>query len=450
MRFGLIPTASLARLVPTATLDRLPRPASGARPALTTSLPGLLALALCACLAACESDRAARCADFNEAMSDCFGDDFTPTDCRNVSDADLANITASLGPATCTAVREATPIDGDLESARCQALGEGCVDPVTPAPVWRPTSYPIILVNGIDVSPLFSYSDRIVSMMRGVGGHDVYLAIDTPYETPQVRAKDLWARVQQVRAQTGAAKVNLICHSLGGLDCRYLVSPGGLHWDVDASFEQIAGSVASITTVSTAHRGTRVADMALGLLPDGDADRAVESLATFLGDTFTEQALAGDVHLRASLQALTTSEALAFNAAVPDAPGIFYQSWGGYSRPWGLAPPGHDTLLATLCRADDGSSGLPGFSGAHDYMATTLIPSTDIVGQDPGAPDVTIPNDGLATVASARWGTFRGCIPADHMEQLGQRNIPDANVRTGFDVARFYTNLAADLAERGF
>jgi hypothetical protein len=36
------------------------------------------------------------------------------------------------------------------------------------------------------------------------------------------------------------------------------------------------------------------------------------------------------------------------------------------------------------------------------------------------------------------------------MEQLGQHDLPDVNVRTGFDVARFYADLAADLAGRGF
>ena len=37
----------------------------------------------------------------------------------------------------------------------------------------------------------------------------------------------------EVRAETHAAKVNLVCHSLGGLDCRYVASPAGLVWDAD-------------------------------------------------------------------------------------------------------------------------------------------------------------------------------------------------------------------------
>ncbi len=81
-------------------------------------------------------------------------------------------------------------------------------------------------------------------------------------------------------------------------------------------------------------------------------------------------------------------------------------------------------------------------------MALPLVPFADVIGKED--PTKAMPNDGLAGVASTRWGTFRGCVPADHMEQLGQRSIPDVNVRTGFDVARFYANVAGDLRARGF
>lgn len=238
--------------------------------------------------------------------------------------------------------------------------------------------------------------------------------------------------------------MNLICHSLGGLDCRYLVSPNGLPRDVHVD---TASAVASITTVGTAHRGTRVADVALGLTPDTEDDHIVEDLASVLGDWFDDGALAHDATLRAALRALSLANAPAFNDGIVDAPGIFYQSWAGYSRPFGSAPPKHDALLRELC-ATDTDAGLPGFS-KHDWMALTLVPLSDVAGRMKDGGDVE-PNDGLTPVRSARWGTFRGCIPADHMEQLGARNLPDVNVRNGFDVARFYTNVASDLASRGF
>ena len=106
--------------------------------------------------------------------------------------------------------------------------------------------------------------------------------------------------------------------------------------------------------------------------------------------------------------------------------------------------------VAELCTTSEGQPGLHGFV-AHDWMALPLIPLTDVVGRHSSEDgDVLVPNDGLAAVDSARWGNFRGCVPADHMEQLGQKNLPDVNVQNGFDVARFYANVAGDLAARGF
>ncbi|MCA8981014.1 MAG: hypothetical protein KDC14_13385 [Planctomycetes bacterium] len=317
-----------------------------------------------------------------------------------------------------------------------------------PRPEHLPTRYPVVLVNGFDVSPLFRYAPRITDMMESIGGHQVFLAIDTPYAPPQRRARDLWERVRSIRSQTGAEKVNLVCHSLGGLDCRFLVSPAGLHWEVDAAHTEIVESVASITTIGTAHRGTRVADAALGAIPEAEAEEALNRLADSIGEGFAGEPLDG-VDLRASLAAISTSEALAFNAQILDAEGVYYQSWAGFSAPAGRVEAGYLETLHEWCRADDGSDGLEHFFGVHDYLALPLIPSADLAGTVDGQ-EAFVPNDGLVPVSATHWGVFRGCIPADHMEQLGQRNIPDVNVRTGFDVARFYTNLAGDLSRRGF
>lgn len=387
-----------------------------------------------------------RCVSMKSELSACVGTSFNALDCSAVSDADINRLSALTQGGSCALLAGALPTDGDPQSITCKLLDVGCVASVTKTPARAPTTYPILLVNGIDTSPLFRYSDRIVKTMTEIGGHRVFLATLTPYETPQRRAPELWARIQEVRKTTGAAKVNLICHSLGGLDCRYAVSPHGLRADTGAD---VASTVASITTVGTAHRGTRIADVLLGLAPDGDRGKMVDNFATLVGDWFSDHRLESDLHLKEALRALSTANAPAFNAEVVDAPGIYYQSWGGFSRPFGMSTPDHDARVATECRTTSGEDGNPNFT-AHDYMALTLIPFTDVVGRvTEGSSDLT-PNDGLTALSSAKWGNFRGCIPADHMEQLGQRNIPDVNVRTGFDVARFYTNVADDLQGRGY
>jgi hypothetical protein len=58
------------------------------------------------------------------------------------------------------------------------------------------------------------------------------------------------------------------------------------------------------------------------------------------------------------------------------------------------------------------------------------------------------PNDGIATVDSAHWGEFQGCIPGDHLSEVGQPQLHGPDPRTGIDHLRFYRNVAFDLARR--
>jgi triacylglycerol lipase len=409
-------------------------------------------MALALLVAACSSTDAARsnrCAKVNAQVSSCLGKGAPLFDCSTVSDADLsAAETLTSGPA-CQLVGEA-PIDGDSASASCHLYGIDCVRSIQKPPVHAPTRYPVVLVNGIDTSPLFRYSSRIQDTLRAQGNH-VYLATLTPYQAPQKRAPLLAARIEQVLKETGATKVNLVCHSLGGLDCRYVTSPGGLAADLGQDAAAISSKVASVTTIGTAHRGTRVADVALGLVPGGDAELAVTTLTSVLGDWFSSDHLVTDTDVRAAMQSLTTSAMKAFNADVPDAKGVYYQSFAGFSRKDGASTPAHDDKIRAGCTPSD-----PGKDGdgltlfrAHDRLALPLVPLYAIAGSGETDLDLAAPNDGLVTLDSAAWGAFRGCIPADHMEQLGQYNLPSVNVRTGVDIAWFYASITADLAARG-
>jgi hypothetical protein len=57
-------------------------------------------------------------------------------------------------------------------------------------------------------------------------------------------------------------------------------------------------------------------------------------------------------------------------------------------------------------------------------------------------------NDGVATVAGTKHGVFRTCIPADHMDEVGQ--VQDTfDPTTGWDHLRFYRDVAFELAARG-
>jgi triacylglycerol lipase len=64
-----------------------------------------------------------------------------------------------------------------------------------------------------------------------------------------LRAEQLRDRVNEVLAATGAQKVHIIAHSMGGLDARHMIVDKGM-----------AGKVASLTTIGTPHLGTILAD----------------------------------------------------------------------------------------------------------------------------------------------------------------------------------------------
>ena len=61
-----------------------------------------------------------------------------------------------------------------------------------------------------------------------------------------------------------------------------------------------------------------------------------------------------------------------------------------------------------------------------------------------------IPNDGLVPLESQKHGTFLGCIPADHADEIGQLADLIADPLSGFDHKAFYRDLAAFLHQQGF
>ena len=86
-------------------------------------------------------------------------------------------------------------------------------------------------------------------------------------EGVQDRAKDLAKAVQAVLDETGAAKIHIIAHSMGGLDSRHMI--------VD---EKMQDAVATLTTIGTPHLGTRFADAGLDAGGEEIIDRVLRDL----------------------------------------------------------------------------------------------------------------------------------------------------------------------------
>lgn len=308
--------------------------------------------------------------------------------------------------------------DGECDQFCLKPDPECQTAPLGPDPAGARTRYPIVLVHGFmgsRTSPLWSFY-KLADTLRA-DGHVVVEADLPPFDAPAARARVLASQIDATLAAHG--KVNLIAHSQGGLDARYLISSLGY-----------GDRIASLTTISSPHGGTAVADMALGLLPGG-LDPAVNRALKTLG------ADVANVNVRTALTALAERNAPAFRAANPDDARVYYQSWAGVSSPTGVA----GSVDLAVC---DGKVLFD--PGTLDKLGT-LMPSLiwKVVGH--GAKKDA--NDGLATVAGAKHGVFRGCIPADHMDEVGQ--VQDTyDPATGWDHLRFYRNVAFELSARGF
>lgn len=126
------------------------------------------------------------------------------------------------------------------------------------ADTYAQTKYPIVLVHGMaGASKFFGLVDYFYGMPADLRRHgaNLYVADLSAFNDTYVRGEQLAAQVRTVLATTGAKKVNLIAHSQGGFDSRYVATI-------------MPEAVASITTIDTPHRGSQFADF-LKEIPEG-------------------------------------------------------------------------------------------------------------------------------------------------------------------------------------
>lgn len=307
-------------------------------------------------------------------------------------------------------------------------------DPLGPEPAGAPTRHPIVLAHGFDASPTNRWGFYRVAEALRADGHVVIEAIVPPYDAPEVRGEHLADQIDAV-LDGGAEKVNLVAHSMGGLDARHVIAPRASEGEAGGGLGY-GDVVASLTTIASPHHGSPVADVMLDVLDGLHADDdLVNALASAWGIRFNE--LADDSDVRAALLGISERRSAGFAAENPDDPRVFVQSWAGVSSVLGVKNP------KDRGACDDEALG--DFRKA-DRMNATLVPMAAVVARGLDL----VPNDGMVSVESAKYGEFRGCIPADHLDEVGQTRHDRHDARTGFDHVRFYRNLAFELAAKGF
>ncbi|HEX7140790.1 MAG TPA: hypothetical protein VF219_23255 [Vicinamibacterales bacterium] len=157
---------------------------------------------------------------------------------------------------------------------------------------------------GVDLGP--HYFDGIKDFLNqhGVQAEETNVNFAGSLE---LRAKNLATEVSRVLEDFRAAKVDIIAHSMGGLDARKMIVDEGM-----------ASKVRVVTTIGTPHHGTSAADMALrlggqllisGLLHVIDL-QGFQDLTTTACRTFNQRVNDAEVANGVRYRAVTASESV--------------------------------------------------------------------------------------------------------------------------------------------
>jgi triacylglycerol lipase len=232
------------------------------------------------------------------------------------------------------------------------------IEPI-PGTAPRDAPLPVVLVHGLFGFDRIGVPGARFDYFRGIAKHLDELGCHAhavklpPARSIPTRAKELAAAIEALPHD----RIDLIAHSMGGLDARYAIAHLGL-----------ARRVRSLVTIGTPHRGSPIADLVLRG-PLGWAHKTMRVVGLPIE----------------AVEALSTDALERFNREVPNVPGVRYACVvGGIHR--------RDTSIA-----------LP-LVPAHAYLRR-----------------VAGPNDGLVPVASQYWGETLAEIEADHFAQIGWR-----------------------------
>ena len=268
--------------------------------------------------------------------------------------------------------------------------------PITPGPCPK---QPVMFLHGLMGGSKTSFAG-VIKHFEGLGCK-VILPDVSAVNSTELRAAQVADKIKQFLSSTSSTKVNIVAHSQGGLDARYALSKLGM-----------GGSVSSLSMLSTPHYGSPLADLALK-----DLGNPLSKI--FL--SFAFNSLSGVSNTgggqnndsTSAMKALSTAYMReTFNPNTPDVTGVLYQSWAGRTGP-----------------------------GTKDRNKSTLTLTQGFVAKKAGD------NDGIVSVASARWGEFKGVLDADHLD-LGGTKMGDAGVGQ-FDHIKFLEQLLRDLRAKG-
>ncbi len=259
--------------------------------------------------------------------------------------------------------------------------------------------YPVLLVHGAFFrdAKWSAYWGGIPEAL-GQSRVQVFFGGQPSAQPVEDSARFLAERIRTITEETGCQKVNVIAHSKGGLDMRWAIAHCG-----------VAERVASLTTVSTPHRGCRYVDHLLQKLPAwlvGLIAAGYNGLMGLLGEPACD--------FLGAVKALSSAECLPRDKALGLPQGVVCRSVGS-CLPAGRAARGLLRMTHSLVQRHDGQ------------------------------------NDGLVGTHSMQWGSSFHLLEPKGRRGISHWDATDLHRESlsGFDVPAYYVRLAADLQKQG-
>ena len=266
------------------------------------------------------------------------------------------------------------------------------------------TRYPIVLIHGTGFRDRkwLNYWGRIPKALMS-RGCEIYYGNQDSWATIERNAITVKKGIEAALAASGAEKVNLLAHSKGGMEARYVISTLGM-----------ADKVASLTTIGCPHHGSKTMDVVCKL-----PAFLFRVVSVFINLWFR---ILGDQNpdFHRVCRQFTTYFAEEFNKQNPDSKGVYYQSYAAVMK-----------------------------NSFSDCIMT--IPHF-VISRVEGE------NDGLVTPASAEWTNFRGILRgssnrgishADEVDLRRRKLSKQAQTGCVQDICDVYVQIVEGLQQRG-
>ena len=259
------------------------------------------------------------------------------------------------------------------------------------------TKYPIVLVHGIGFRHRNhpNYWGRIPKQLQKNGATIFYTHQDA-WGSLEHNALIIKQDIMNVLQTTGAEKVNIIAHSNGGIEVRYIIHEFGME-----------SYIASLTTICTCHHGSKTIDKLLHLSNWLLKPTAVlvDLFFRILGDKKPD--------FYKTCQQLSTSFCQEFNDRYNDSQNVSYKSYSGKMK-----------------------------SVFSDWLL--IIPYVVVR-------DIEGDNDGLVSIDSAKWGEFKGVLEGKTRRGISHADAVDFRRHTSksFDICQTYIDIVTELKNSG-